>query len=403
METKCTYTYIFDREKGRNADKIEKPIHFEVRWDRTTRVLINTKLKCEPRFWDERRRMISSKHPNAIPMNAYLDELRNRLTAQEYEYRRAGRAFTPEVVNALVKGRKDEEGTALDALRAKAVKASARLNVLTSNCYGSALARLADFLKRTKRERMPLSQFTTKVIEDWDKDMRASVKATSANTYHAKISALFRSLVEDGALKSSPYDKFHKPKPHVQPRRSLTEGELQFFETIDRSTMNERQQQIMDQFLFSCYTGLRASDSLDLSPRDIRRTADGLTLDRITIKGRGAHVVIPLDIIFGGKAARIVERYNLQDDTQPVFNLYRPKNPTTFCTAVSKLFKVLGVAEGITFHTARHTCASRLAEATGNVMLIKSVLGHSSIDTSMIYIHTSAAAMAERLKGVDWG
>lgn len=403
MDNKCTYTYIFDREKGRNADKLEKPIHLEVRWDRSTRALINTKLKCEPRYWDERRRMISSKHPNAIPMNAYLDELRNRLTAQEYEHRRAGRAFTPEVVYALVRGRKAEERTAMDVLREKAAKICSRLNALTGCSYDSALAKLADYLKRTRRERITLSEFSTKVIEDWDTDMRESVKATTANTYHSKISALFRSLVEEGALKSSPYDKFHKAVIHTQPRRSLTDGELQFFETIDRSRMSEKQQQIIDQFLFSCYTGLRASDSIDLRPRDIRRTADGLMLDRITIKGRGAHVVIPLDVIFGGKAARIVERYNLTDDTQPVFNLYRPKDATIFCVTVCSLFKTLGVAEGISFHTARHTCASRLAEATGNVMLIKSVLGHSRIDTSMIYIHTSAAAMAERLKGVDWG
>ncbi|MBP5418968.1 MAG: tyrosine-type recombinase/integrase [Bacteroidales bacterium] len=56
----------------------------------------------------------------------------------------------------------------------------------------------------------------------------------------------------------------------------------------------------------------------------------------------------------------------------------------------------------LTFHVARHTCASQLAERVDNPFVIMNVLGHGIIDTSMRYIHTSHKTAAKKLENIKW-
>lgn len=81
-----------------------------------------------------------------------------------------------------------------------------------------------------------------------------------------------------------------------------------------------------------------------------------------------------------------------------------PQNQRAFVASSDNLrFKTLLEAAGITttynIHTLRHTCATRLSASTnGNLPIIKEILGHKSIQTSMLYI---APDLAERQKALS--
>ena len=51
---------------------------------------------------------------------------------------------------------------------------------------------------------------------------------------------------------------------------------------------------------------------------------------------------------------------------------------------------------------ARHTFGTNLAELTSDPYLILDLMGHSSISTSMIYIHNSKERVLRKLKKIDW-
>jgi integrase len=72
----------------------------------------------------------------------------------------------------------------------------------------------------------------------------------------------------------------------------------------------------------------------------------------------------------------------------------------------NRILKVLAVAAKIptklTFHIARHTFGTFLAEKTCNPYLIMDLMGHTDIKTSMIYIHRSQERINRQLKDVNW-
>jgi len=67
-----------------------------------------------------------------------------------------------------------------------------------------------------------------------------------------------------------------------------------------------------------------------------------------------------------------------------------PEATASTLSALSNRFtylcKGLGI-DGVSFHSLRHTCGTRLAEMEKDISTISKALGHSSIDMSMRYVH----------------
>jgi len=51
---------------------------------------------------------------------------------------------------------------------------------------------------------------------------------------------------------------------------------------------------------------------------------------------------------------------------------------------------------------ARHTFGTHIASLSNDTLLIKSVMGHADIKTSMQYIHLSNKMIDDKLKNIDW-
>ena len=145
-----------------------------------------------------------------------------------------------------------------------------------------------------------------------------------------------------------------------------------------------------DAFLFCCYTGLRFSDFIRLESHHIVMQNDEPWL-KMKTKKTGHDIQIPLFLIFRGKALRIISKYtNIEKLANVGKNSYVNQR-------LSELQKMLKISTRITFHTARHTCATLLCYQGVPITTVQKILGHSNITTTQVYSEVMAETIVRDL------
>ena len=90
-------------------------------------------------------------------------------------------------------------------------------------------------------------------------------------------------------------------------RGHLTPEELGRLENI-APKLQRTLRRTLDMFLFSCYTGLRFSDIVNIRPDNFHLIDDKLWLVYSSVK-TDVNVRLPLFLLFDGKALVVYERY----------------------------------------------------------------------------------------------
>ncbi|RLQ89066.1 tyrosine recombinase XerC [Notoacmeibacter ruber] len=145
--------------------------------------------------------------------------------------------------------------------------------------------------------------------------------------------------------------------------------------------------------LYGC--GLRISEALGLS-------GDALTDSRQTtlrIKGKGGKTrIVPLlPAAFDAVAAyRKLCPYDLSSDA-PLFRGARggALNPGVLQRDMQKLRRTLGLPESATPHALRHSFATHLLSAGGDLRTIQELLGHASLSTTQLYTEVETARLMQ--------
>jgi integrase/recombinase XerC len=143
--------------------------------------------------------------------------------------------------------------------------------------------------------------------------------------------------------------------------------------------------------LYGC--GLRISEALSLTGRDIN---PGTAL-RIIGKG-GKERLVPVI----PAAARAIARYadlcphELSAD-QPLFRGARggPLNPRLIASAMEQVRARLGLPATATPHALRHSFATHLLSAGGDLRAIQELLGHARLATTQVYIGVDSARLMD--------
>ena len=78
-----------------------------------------------------------------------------------------------------------------------------------------------------------------------------------------------------------------------------------------------------------------------------------------------------------------------------------PMSPTGVQGAIKKITRQLNLGKKVSTHTLRHSYATHLLEAGASLKAIQKLLGHSSLQTTMIYLHLTHTAEADARKLID--
>jgi len=154
----------------------------------------------------------------------------------------------------------------------------------------------------------------------------------------------------------------------------------------DRKSL-EREYFIVD---LTLNTGLRIAEVYSLNVGDV------YDRKRLKVIGKGDKLrSIPLN----AEIRRHIEKYlSWKKKRGESLDLYAPlfvsrnKNRMSIRAiqrAFDKVLKDAGIDEDFTFHTLRHTFASVMYRTVRNIRTVQELLGHSRLDTTMVYTHVS--------------
>ena len=69
--------------------------------------------------------------------------------------------------------------------------------------------------------------------------------------------------------------------------------------------------------------------------------------------------------------------------------------------ALRRVVQELKFQKAISIHTLRHSYATHLLEAGVNLRLIQQYLGHSSLQTTMVYLHLTTASQEQAVARIE--
>ena len=78
-----------------------------------------------------------------------------------------------------------------------------------------------------------------------------------------------------------------------------------------------------------------------------------------------------------------------------------PMSPTAAQGAMKQITKKINFGKRISIHTLRHSYATHLLEAGVSLRIIQQYLGHTSLQTTMVYLHLTDTATVDARRVID--
>ena len=214
-----------------------------------------------------------------------------------------------------------------------------------------------------------------KTVKIGDREKTIELSHNTAMNALKVISTYIHHAQGDGYLIKTPFEKIPL---NYQPgqRYALDRDELAALKNLmAEAYLQDTEREVLRKFLFSCYCGIRISDSALIYSSQIK---DGV-LTLYTKKGRnhGKHISIPLPEyareLIKGRDGQLFDKISDQK-----CNMW-----------LKVLAHKAGISKKLTFHVSRDTFATLFIELGGDVATLKEILGHSDVKTTMIYVKMS--------------
>ena len=202
----------------------------------------------------------------------------------------------------------------------------------------------------------------------------SSMQTYKPKTFHRIISTLssfYRYLYTQGVVTANPLTGIDRPRIKQQEVKYLKHNQV--LRLID--SIEDPRDKLIVRTIYA--TGVRVSELCNMNIDDI--DFDEHTI-RITGKGDKTRIVFVDD-----ETLDEIHRFIGNRITGPLFVGQQGKNISS--RAIQHIFKHYAPS-GITPHKIRHSYASELYKRSKNLRVVQENLGHTSIKTTEIYLHT---------------
>ncbi|PVH24729.1 site-specific integrase [Sphingobacterium corticibacter] len=352
------------------------------------RTEISLKSKVSIRDWDHVRGRAKGRREEIVSLNQHIERVRSLITDAYHQLVQEQSEVSIDTVKARFLGEEVEVFTIDKLIAYHSSTMSLRLAPGTIKNYTTTERYLREFiLQYYGKKDYKLIDLSYRFIVDFEtflrnykpKDHHQPLNNNGVMKHIERLRKLANLAVSLEWIPRDPFAQFKKHFERVE-RKSLSAYELQLLS--DKTFSIKRLQQVLDMFLFSCYTGLSFIDLSGLSSSHIVQKDNRKKWIFINRTKTNEPVRIPLL----PQALLLIEKY--KDDVRAL------ENNTVFpCISnqrmngyLKEVAEICGIEKTLTFHIARHTFATTVTLSNGvPIESVSKMLGHTSIRTTQIY------------------
>lgn len=379
---KIKYRLVYNRKKQLNKQgtalvQVEASLN-------QRKVYFKTNIYLRPEHWDKRTAQVCN-HPQANDLNSMLFEFVLHLQGIELSLWKRGVPATLSLLKDAMKKNRPVNVT-FPVFAKEYVTHSDRRESTKENLY-TTITVLQEF-----RPGLDFKDITYTFLKDFEVYLRGKGNGINTVAKHLRqLRTLVNEAINQGYIHADayPFRKF-KIKQEKGRHEFLTPDELRKLENLEISDRKLRH--VLDAFLFCCYVGLRFSDFCQLKQSNFIKVNGKKWLHFKSVK-TGIELRLPLHLLFEGKALYILDRYNIAE-----FASLGSNSEVNKCLA--QISEMARIKKHVTYHTARHTCATLLIHQGVPITTVQKLLGHTSVKTTEIYSEILSNTIVKDLRAI---
>lgn len=379
---KIRYRLVYNRKKHLNKQgtalvQVEASLN-------QRKIYFKTNIYIKPEHWDKRTSQVIG-HPQANDLNSMLFEFVLHLQGIELALWKRGVPATLSLLKDAMKKNRPINIT-FPIFAKEYVQHSDRRESTKENLF-TTITVLQEF-----RPGLDFKDITYTFLKDFEVYLREKGNGINTVAKHLRqLRTLVNEAINQGYIHADayPFRKF-KIKQEKGRHEFLTPDELKKLENLEVHDLKLRH--VLDAFLFCCYVGLRFSDFCQLTPSNFIRVNGKRWLHFKSIK-TGIELRLPLHLLFEGKALAILDRNCITEFASLGSNSEVNK-------ALSVITSMARIKKHVTYHTARHTCATLLIHQGVPITTVQRLLDHTSVKTTEIYSEILSSTIVRDLKAV---
>lgn len=336
-------------------------------------------LYWEPRFYDfEKNELIPRGKKDQDMIDAYIviNKVRSDINDIFIKYRTTALSLSIEIFKRELAGSNSRK----DFIEYMEKKVMYR--------YRGGLISEPTFLKhkgtveklKLFRDKIHFNDLSPQLFEDFNVFLRRKSKNSENSRWSRfkNIATYLNMARDEGIMFVNPFKNMHdRPKQVRGKMEFLTKEELGLLkQEYFKEELPPQLHRDLRNYLFSCYTGVRISDIGKLTEENI--IGDEL-------------VFFPHKTIRFNKQIRIpLTKFAKSLISMDSYKLFEKISDQKTNSNLKVISEKVGITKKLSFHTARHTFATLFLQAGGKVEVLKELLGHSDLKTTMVYTHITA-------------
>jgi len=367
MRNYATYKVVWNRKNQAGAALVQ----IEILLPNGKQKYIGTGLKITASEWDSKSRQITG--PFATRLNKQIAEKIAKIRTHEITLLDNNKQLTANEVDIALE--KKDSGSFLAFMRDQI---AARNDIAPGTRY--LHTRVANRLEQ--HGIIKFTDLTYINIVSFDQFISKELKAQPSIAKHHQVVKTYINMATNAnllAYGANPYLKFTFSKGKNKIRTRLDDNEIE-------ALIKQPVSMTRDCAVFQLFTGITHKDLEQLTKKNLRRDGSDVWLEGLRKKSGEMYTIYLLP-----EAVEIIDRYAGHDHLIPCRDLW----------GYNRDLKVLGAACGLskalTSYVLRHTAATWMLRKGVPITTISNILGHTSIETTLIYAKLEKQIIKEQM------